>query len=621
MKIIIKNSINFLTIILLLLSWNLRANDVTFVASGPSRVGQGAQFRLTYTVNAQGTNLKAPTFRDFNFLGGPSQSTSSNMQIINGQVSQSVQYSYTFHLQAINIGVFEIGEASIVVNGKTYRSNKLSVEVVAGNAPANRQQQPQQRQQHQQNATPPENQSIGVKDVFVRAIPSKTNVYEGEEVAIIYKLYTAIPIAQYSINKVPSSRGFWSSELSDRRSQPKQYQEVYDGRNYTVAEVRKVYVYPQQSGNLRIEPLELEVVAQLRKAQQRRGFWDSFFDDPFFGGGYNNVKKSLSSNSVNINVRKLPDNAPSEFSGAVGKFTLSATIDRQDLPANEALKLQLTINGKGNLKLIEYPTIKFPKDFEVYDPKSIDQTKVTELGTSGSMVFEYVAIPRNKGKFKIDASKFVFFDPSQNSYISLPIPEFEIMVSKGTGSGESVLTSVNQKELQYVGSDIRFAKKQAHVLTQNHTHFFGSSIYWMMLLFPILMFVVFVFAYKKEIKRRSDVVSIKNKKAGKMARKRLSLAKKMMENNAKNEFYEELSKAIWGYTADKLMISKSDLSTENVIEALKSAGLNQEIVDKVEKVLHECEFARFAPANSENLMNSLYTQAFDLIVIIDKEIK
>lgn len=607
---------------LLLLPWNLRADDVTFVASGPGKVAQGAQFRITYTLNAQGTNLKAPTFRDFNFLGGPSQSTSSNMQIINGQVTQSVQYSFTFHLQAVNIGVFEIGEASIVVNGKTYRSNKLSVEVVAGNAPAGRQQPQQQPQQRQQNSAPQEAQSIGAKDVFVRAMPSKSNVYEGEEVAILYKLYTAIPIAQYSINKVPSSRGFWSSELSDRRNQPKQYQEVYDGRNYTVAEVRKVYVYPQQSGNLRIDPLELEIVAQLRKAaQQRRGFWDSFFDDPFFGGGYNNVKKTLSSNAVNINVRKLPDNAPVEFSGAVGQFTVSASVDRQELPANEALKLQLTINGKGNLKLIDYPSIKFPKDFEVYDPKSIDQTKVTETGTSGSMVFEYVVIPRNKGNYKIEASKFVFFDPSKSTYVTLDMPEFEIKVSKGTGSGESVLTSVNQKELQYVGSDIRFAKKQNSVLGKNNKHFFGTTFYWLFLIMPILLFVLFVFVYKKEIKRRSDVVSIRNKKAGKMAKKRLSQAKLMLDKNSKSEFYEELSKAIWGYAADKLMISKSDLSTEKVVEALNAASLNNELVIQVEKLLHECEFARFAPTNSDDLMSSLYTQALDLIVLMDKEIK
>lgn len=619
MEIVSKNRMKFLTIIILLLSWNLKAQDVSFVASGPGRVAQGAQFRITYTVNAKASNLKAPTFRDFNILGGPSQSTSSNMQIINGQVSQSFQYSYTFHLQAVNLGVFEIDEATITVDGQTHRSNKLSVEVVAGNAPASRQQQPQQRPQNRQAQ---ETQAIGAKDVFVRAIPSKTNVYEGEEIAILYKMYTAVPIAQYSINKIPSSRGFWTSELSDRRGQPKQYQEVYNGRNYTVAEIRKVYVYPQQSGKLKIEPLEMEIVAQVRKAQQqRRGFWDSFFDDSFFGGGRSNVKKSLSSNTININVRKLPDNVPVEFSGAVGSFSVSASVDRQELPANEALKLQLTIAGKGNLKLIDYPVIKFPKDFEVYDPKSIDQTKVTETGTSGSMIFEYVAIPRNKGNYKIEASKFVFFNPAKGSFVSLPIPEFEIKVSKGTGSGESVLTSVNQKELQYVGSDIRFLNKQNQTLTQNHPLFFGTFIYWILLILPLLLFTVFILIYKKEIKRRSDLVSVRNKKAGKMARKRLSQAKKMLDSNAKNEFYEELSKAIWGYTADKLMISNSDLSTETVIDAVKAAGLKEEIVRNLENLLNECEFARFAPANTENLMNSLYTKAYDLIILMDKEIK
>lgn len=273
------------------------------------------------------------------------------------------------------------------------------------------------------------------------------------------------------------------------------------------------------------------------------------------------------------------------------------------------------------MKLIDYPIIKFPNDFEVYDPKSIDHTKVTETGTSGSMVFEYVAIPRNKGNFKIESSKFVFFDPAKGNYVSLNIPEFEIKVSKGTGAGESVLTSVNQKELQYVGSDIRFLNKQNQTLTQNNPLFFGTFIYWILLILPILLFIVFILIYKKEIKRRSDLVSVRNKKAGKMARKRLSQAKKMLDSNAKNEFYEELSKAIWGYTADKLMISNSDLSTETVIDAVKATGLKEEIVCNLENLLNECEFARFAPANTENLMNSLYTKAYDLIILMDKEIK
>ena len=606
-----------------------KADDVTFIASGPVKVSQGSQFRITYTVNAQGTNFKAPTFKNFNFIGGPSQSSSSNMQIINGQVYQSVQYSFTVYLQAVNVGKFEIDEATINVNGKVYKSNKLQIEVVAGNVAPQTQAQSQPYSQsrpnrQQQNPQVQEEVKVGSNDVFVRAIASRNSVYEGEEVKVTYKLYTAIPIVQYSIKKVPSSNGFWSTELSDRQKQPKQYQEVYEGRTYTVAEVRKVYVYPQKIGQLRIDPLLLDVVAQIKKAQQRRGgggFWDNFFDDSFFGGGYSNVQKTVSSNAVNIQVKKLPDNAPEGFTGAVGQLSVLAKIDRTSIPANEALKLQITISGKGNLKLIDFPIINFPTDFEVYDPKAIDQTKTTDAGASGSMVFEYVVIPRNEGKYTIESDGFVYFDPAKNTYITLPIPKFEIDVTKGKGSPEGIVTNANQKEIQYIGSDIRFVNRENSNLEKNISPFFGSTLYWIFFILPFGLFGGFIMLYKKQIKKRADVIGMRNKKAGKEARKRLMKAEKLLNQKLKSEFFEELSKAIWGFAADKLMISKSDLSTESVLTAMELNNLNDLLVKRVGKVLNDCEFARFAPYDSSNLMDTLYKEAFDLIIEMDKEIK
>lgn len=614
----------FLTFSLLMST--LFADDITFIASGPARVSQGSQFRVTYTVNAQGTNFKAPTFSHFNFIGGPSQSSSSNMQIINGQVYQSVQYSFTIYLQAVNIGKFDIDEASITVNGKVYKSNKLQIEVVAGNSPVtsqNQQSQQPNNRQPQNSTNQPTDAKVESNDVFIRAIPSQSSVFEGQEVKVTYKLYTAIPIVQYSINKIPSSNGFWSTELSDRQKQPKQYQEVYNGKTYTVAEVRKVYVYPQKTGQLRIDPLLMDIVAQVRKAQQRRGsFWDSFFDDSFFGGGVDNVKKTISSNPVVINVKKLPEGAPENYTGAVGQLSVTAKLDRSSLPANEALKIQITVSGKGNLKLIDFPKIEFPADFEVYDPKTVDQTKTTEAGASGSMVFEYIAIPRNEGKYTIEPQDFVYFDPGKNSYVSIPIGKFDVLVTAGKGNSEnSMVTNVNQKEIQYVGSDIRFISTADGGLTMDKTTFFGSLWFWLLLIFPVILFGGFIIIYRNEIKRRADVQSMKNKKAGKEARKRLNKAKKMLDQNLKTEFYEELSKAIWGYVADKLIISKSNLSTENVITEIQKSKLNIETINRVEKLLNDCEFARFAPYDSSNLMSNLYNEAFNLIIEIDKEIK
>lgn len=604
----------------------LFADDITFIASGPARVSQGSQFRVTYTINAQGTNFRAPTFSHFNFIGGPSQSSSSNMQIINGQVYQSVQYSFTIYLQAVNVGKFDIDEASITVNGKVYKSNKLQIEVVAGNSQTNYQNQPSQQpnnRQPQNNNSKPSETKVESNDVFIKAIPSQNSVYEGQEVKVTYKLYTSIPIVQYSINKIPSSNGFWSTELTDRQKQPKQYQEVYNGKTYTVAEVRKVYVYPQKTGQLRIDPLLMDIVAQVRKAQQRRSsFWDSFFDDSFFGGGVDNVKKTISSNPVVINVKKLPDGAPENYTGAVGQLSVTAKLDRYSLPANEALKLQITVSGKGNLKLIDFPKVEFPSDFEVYDPKTIDQTKTTEAGASGSIVFEYIAIPRNEGKYTIEPQDFTYFDPGKNKYTSIPIEKFDILVTAGKGGSESsTVTNVNQKEIQYVGSDIRFISTEDGGIEKNKSSFYGSLWFWLLLIVPIVLFGGFIVLYRNEIKRRSDVQSMKNKKAGKEARKRLNKAKKMLDQNLKTEYYEELSKAIWGFVADKLIISKSNLSTESVINEIKKSKLNTETINRVEKLLNDCEFARFAPYDSSDLMNSLYDEAYNVIIEIDKEIK
>ncbi|MGI6321274.1 MAG: BatD family protein [Bacteroidales bacterium] len=595
------------------------AQDISFIASGPGRVAQGSQFRISYTINAQGSSLRAPNFRGFNFLGGPSQSSSSSTQFINGQISQSVQYTYTYTLQAVNTGRYEIDEATIIVDGNTYKSNKLVIEVVAGNAPAqNRQQQQPQRQQQQTQAEP----EISSKDVFVRASANKSTIYEGEEVILTYKLFTAIPIVQYGISKIPSSRGLWTTEYNNRNKQPQQRQEFIDGRNYTTVEVRRAFVYPQQSGNIRVEPLSIDVVGQIRRQQQqqRRGFWDSFFDDSFFGGGVQNVKKTIQSNAINLNVKKLPDNAPAEFMGAVGNYKVEAKIDRDNLPANEALKVEIIVSGKGNLKLLDIQDIKFPSNFETYDVKIIDNTKISESGVAGSITFEYIAIPRSEGRYKIETGNFVFFNPQSGKYESVKLPDFAVHVSKGVG-GESVATNINQKELQYIGSDVRYIKIDSSGLIKNRKAFWGSTIFFSFLLAPLLLLILFIFIYKKRIKQLADVSNIRHRKAGKVARKRLRTAKKLMEEQNDEQFFEELSKALWNFAAHKFNISTSDLSTEKIIETMQEKEFKTELIDQLKEVLESCEFARFAPKVDKNaLMKTNFDKAFDIIVKIDNEI-
>ncbi|HCT71711.1 MAG TPA: BatD protein, partial [Bacteroidales bacterium] len=354
--------------------------DLDFRASAREVVSVGDQFRLIYSINGQASGFRAPAIKDFSVLAGPSQSTSTSMQIINNQVSRSVEYSFTYVLQATSEGTFTIPPASVNVDGKSYQSNPVTIRVVKGSAPA-----PAGTQQQAQ----PQGGEITAKDLFVRASVNKSNPYQGEQVIITYKIYTRVPVAEYSITRVPSTAGFWSQDLIKDNTKLNQYRETVDGSEYVVAEIKKEALFAQKSGSLTIEPLEMDVVAQIQRKASRRGFndpfFDSFFNDSFLGNTYQNVKKTLRSNQLNINVKPLPStDRPSEFTGAVGNFSISSSIDREQLKTNEAMTLKFTITGKGNIKLVEKPNLVFPSDFEVYDPRITDNIAASQTGVSGS---------------------------------------------------------------------------------------------------------------------------------------------------------------------------------------------------------------------------------------------
>ncbi len=583
-------------------------SQVKFSINAPAQVAEGSQFRVVFSVNENGKSFSGPNFKGFSVRSGPNQSQSSSTQIYNGQATSSIEISYSYIIEAGSVGKYTIGAASIVVDGKTYRTNAHIVEVVKGSP-----QKANQQQNQQQQATAP---TIAATDLFVRAIPSKNAAYQGEEVLILYKLYYTVPIVRYGISKLPSSDGFWSNELTDKRSQPRQYTEAYNNRNYNVADLRKIAVYAQKSGKLTINPLNIELVVQLRQQRQRKSFWDDFFSDPF--QNIQNIEKKIFSNKVAVQVLPFPEPQPAGFSGVVGNYTVSCAVDKTKAKTNDAISLTVSFSGKGNLSLIDAPKFEFPSDFESYDPKIKDRINTSLTGLSGTRTFEYLLIPRNPGKFDIKSIDIVTFNPSTKSYSTYKTPAFSLDVEKGNGYIAS--SSSNQKDINYLNSDVRFIKISTPEWGSSRTIFLFSFPYFMILLILVILFFAFVFYYRKQITMRQDLGLMRNKRASKLARKRLSKAQNYMKAMKRDEFYIEISQVIWGYVADKCNISTSLLSMDTIRTQLSKIEVEEAVVNDFVNLLNDCEFARFAPGDPISLMNNFYERAFSAIITLEKQI-
>lgn len=599
----------------------LNGQDVSFTASAPAEVANGQQFRLVYSINAEADNFVAPEISDFAVLAGPSQSSSSNIQIINNQVTRTFTVTYTYTLAAYKEGTFTIPAARIRSGGKQLTSNPVTIRVRAGT------QQPGGTQQTPQGQPPSASGTISNRDVFLRASADKSEPYQGEQVIVTYRLYTRIPVSNYHIEQAPSHTGFWAEELLRDQNKLTQYTEVIDGEQYTVAEIRKVALFPQRSGSLRIDPLQVEIVARVQQQAPRRRtgdpFFDSFFDDPFFSSRFQNVNHTLRSNAININVKPLPvQNRPADFGGAVGDFTIRTTVDKTSISANEPVNLKVVISGRGNVRLIDKINFQFPPAFEVYDPKITTDVQVSQSGVSGTRTLEYLLIPRSAGNFSIKPAVFSYFNPAQNNYVSLSTPEFEFKVARGEGADIAGGTgSTDQQAIQFLSTDIRFIRQLPFRLKTVGSYFFGSTQFYLLYLSPLLLFGLFVVLWRNHIKNSRDLARVKNRRATRIARRRLKQASEFLKMKISDKFFNELSQAIWGYLSDKFNIPLAELSLDTVRERLASRQVNAGIIDDCIKVLEECEFARFAPGDKTQTMDSLYEQGLALITRIEKDLK
>jgi uncharacterized membrane protein len=599
-------------------------NDVTFTGTGKQVVEVGERFRIVYEVNADGSHFRAPDFGTLEVLSGPNTSTSSSIQYINGRMSQSYSRTYTFLVQAVQEGEVPVSPAKVVVDGKTYASNPITIKVVKSASGQKGTTRTVTTTRGGNNST-----SDGIlqdDDVFIKAYIDNKAPYIGEQIIITYKIYTKVPISNISMQKSPSYPGFWSKNLMKDNNHLKQSTQVINGEEYVVADIAKYALFPQKSGELTIEPMKIDCNVQIRVQSKRRKSYDpfdDFFNDPFFNRNVKNVETTLISKPIKINVKPLPQmGKPDSFNGAVGEFSFVSELENDHLKANDALTLKIKISGKGNIELISAPEVKFPPDFETYDPKVKSNIKVNAAGVSGSKAFEYLAIPRASGDFTIGPAEFSYFNPKDGKYHSFTSGELKVTVEKGDQNSQGITYSSSaQEDIRFIGQDIHHIKTGTVILKQKGNFLFASTLYYILMAVPVLLMILFIILWKQQEKRRSNVSLMKNRKANKIARSRLQKAEKLRKSGDEKAFYDELAQALWGYIADKFNIPKSNLSLDTVKETLHAKDVDDHVTSNFVNTLHNIDFARFAPGDSGGKMETVYQEAMNAIMQAEKQLK
>ncbi|MBL1212275.1 MAG: protein BatD [Ignavibacteriae bacterium] len=606
MKLKIKNIVSVVLIGWLIGSVNLSAQE--FKASvDKTTVGQNEKFKVYFEFSGgdynKVKNFRAPSFEGLKVLGGPNQSTS--MQFINGKMSASVTYSYI--LASSKIGKFKIEPASIYFEDKVLSSKPITIEVTKAAGKISN-----------GNTTGGISNEELAKNVFIRAIPSKTNVYQGEQVTVTYKLYTKLNISSPQINKLPANEGFWAEDLETSNNISFNI-EMYNGERFRAAEIKRVALFPTKSGKLTVSPFELKVPVIIKKRRSSRDIFDDFFNDSFFGS--ETIEFVATSNTININVKALPKtNVPATFKGAVGEFDFSATLDKADVELNEAITFTVKVSGKGNIQLISVPEVDLPNGFEKYDPKSSKNISRKNI-VSGNKTVEYLAIARIPGVKEIPPVEFSYFDPSRKRYVTKRSSPFTIDVKKGAGGFENNVSSFSKEDIKLLSEDIRFIKTSNFDLRKKGEFKVIASWFWIFTIAPLLILLVTLGVKKRQDKLTGNIQLSKYRKAEKAARGKLKIAKKAYDAGDKPKFYEETSKAVFGYLEDKLNIQKSEFTQERAISELLNQGIADELVSRVKSISEKCEFARFAPkAENSHAEKNMYDEALSVIIELENSL-
>lgn len=601
-------SLCFVALLAVVVSW--ASSPVSFEASAPLLVAAGENFRIEFTVNAEPerNSFEAPSFEGFHLVAGPVTSRGSNMYIVNGTMERSEYHTYTYVLQGTAKGKYTIGAAAIAVDGKSYRSQPVTIEVVD-------ESNSQQGGAVQQGGNSAE-KAIGAKDLLMRMVVNKTDVFKGEPVVASLKLYKRVSLLGSDGAKFPSFNGFWTQELDSENNMWQR--ETYDGRIYETLVVREYLLYPQQTGKLRIDPAEMTVVAQIVVPGSSRGF-DPFFDQP----DVMEVRRKLTTAPVEINVKELPTGAPTSFSGAVGRFTMEAIPPASNFTANSAATYTVKISGTGNLPFVQAPTLALPSSFELYDVKTTESLKNSLQGISGYRQFEYPFIARAEGEYDIPAVEFTYFDPSQLKYVTLSSRELALTIDPDTSgglSGAPVIGGVSKEEVKLLGQDIRFIKLDSAGLRPVRSVFIGSTTYWVILALMLALFAGASIYLRKRIKEMQNVTLIRGKRANRVALQRFRAAAKFMELDNQHGFYEEMLRALWGYMSDKLNIPVANLTKENVREELRKRAISADVIQQFIDIIISCDEAQYSPMASAQ-MNEVYAEGVNIISKLESTLK
>lgn len=571
------------------------------------------QFNVTFVIEgAKPSDFSWDPGSDFDLVWGPQQGRSTSIQIINGKRTESTQTTYSYILRPLKTGKFTLAKASAKVKGNEIYSTSHAIEVVSSESSSGQSSKPSQGQSSNQ---PSQRGNISDSDLFLRLSLNRSDVVVGEPVIATVKLYQRVNIAGFEGVSFPSFDGFWSQEI-EAPSNIEFQRETYDGQIYNAAVLRKFLLIPQHQGKIRIDPAELVCLVSVRVSSGGNSIFDGFFDE------YANVRKKVQTSPVTINVSALPADAPASFGGGVGEFTVSASVSKDSLKTHEAASLVVTVSGKGNVSLLETPKVSFPPDMEVYDSKVT--SNMAPGGMSGTRRYEFPFIPRSYGDFTIEPIKYSYYDVNQKKYVTLETQPIDLVVLKGNESGASatvIAPDSSQKGVRNLDSDIRYINVKDPLLVAKGHFLVGSALFWMIVVLLVATAAALWLLLRRMAARKADIAGTRNRKATKMAMKRLQLAGTFLKQNLYTAFYEELHKALLGFISDKLTIPVAELSKDRISDALKEGSVPQEYITAFIGILDACEFARYSPSTGNDAMAAHYTAAVDVISAIDSSMK
>ena len=598
----------YIILLLMMLGYHVHVDAQHISVSAPSHVAAGENFRVAYTINTSDVEeFRLGGVQDgLEVIAGPYTSSQSSYQMINGHTSSSSSVTITYTLYAAKNGSFTIGASHAVVGGKRLSSRPVKIQVSGHaqrtNGAPNMHGQNSYDQPHMRSA----GSAISGSDLFIKVSASKKRVHEQEPILLTYKVYTQVDLTQLE-GKMPDLKGFHTQEVP-LPQQKTFHTETVNGRPYKCVTWSQYVMYPQMTGSLQIPSITFKgiVVQQNRNVDPMEAFFNG-------GSGYVEVKKDIKAPGITLQVDPLPQR-PANFSGGVGKFNISASLDKKEVKAGEPITLRVVVGGIGNLKLLKQPVVSFPKDFDKYDAKVTDKTRLTANGVEGNMVYDFLAVPRNQGSYTIPSVELTYYDTGKNAYKTIKTQPFKVEVEKGDGtSGESEDFASQDKDIH----TIKLGKAEQHKANEM---FFGSFGYWISLLMPLIAFVVLLIVFRRRAIENADIVKKRSNRAGKIATKRLRLANKLMLQGKQGEFYDEVMRALWGYMSYKLNMPAEKLNRDNIRETLGRHFVDDATIEKFTTALDECEFERYAPGDAAGNMNRTFESAMTAIMDIENAI-